>query len=477
MSGLPPAVSLQRPVKSPHKRLSQSKAVPNDVELAVRLLSETGHDLRGPLASIRESIQLVLSDCNGIPDSERELLTAVQAEADRMTQMVSDMTQLERLRTGIPRVQRQWISIQQLRQQIVMTLEPWIKPRRISVLWDGGDSLVNVFVDRAAIQRLIVNLVGNSVRAIGEGSTILIKLAAVRSGDAIRWSVIDQGPGISPSDLSRLSTRFTTLAGGEGLGLAICRQLAAIHFSALTIRSRVGYGTEVWFETAAVSPRAVANVWAAWRESFREPKRRPESRTGQSRDTTQRHEDLGMRLDPPVAQVTLTGDLPAPRSADRLAMGWVSIDASADKAAADAFDLALQNMLRMYDFVYRLDMRRWIWVLDEDARHCEERLQWMRDQLTHLCAAVKVTWSDPQLLVVDSQRLALIISDMLVRHSLLTTGSTLSDGNEVRLGTPPLEPSLVPTQRLDEELQRLSTRLRHQTNILQKSASQMRRHD
>ncbi len=122
---------------------------------------------------------------------------------------------------------------------------------------------------RRCLRRLVVNLVTNSIRVTPEEGYVLIRLESIRNGEAIRWSVIDQGTGISESDMQRIADRQVSFGGGEGLGLSICRQLAALHFSPLQIRSRLGSGTEVSFETAAAGPRSVAQSWSRWRVARR----------------------------------------------------------------------------------------------------------------------------------------------------------------------------------------------------------------
>ncbi len=452
------------------------------MELAVRMLSETAHDLRSPLTTIRESVRLVHDgDIGGVNEEQQSLLMAAMDEVDRVTQMLGDMTQLERLRSGTPRTNREWLSISALKDDIQQTLRPWAVPRAITVLWDGADSATaSVFADKILIRRLVVNLVANAIRASAEGGTVLIKLEPMRGGETLSWSVIDQGQGIPETELERIAARHVSLGGGEGLGLAICRQLAALHFTNLSIRSRVGIGTEVSFETAAMGPHSVAQSWTRWRVQATQPKHRPTARvkSGHDTDLLQNNENQVqrmLRLDPPVLSLSLRADASAqPRFEDRLAMLIVTLDAEKQRAEADRFSSVLQNQLSMFELAYRVDVRRWVCVLDADASDVVHRIQAIDAMCARSEPTLRIRWSEPQIIPVDQQRLAPRMSDLLIRHSLNQLGSTHQDGNEVRLGTAPLTPSPVASNRLDEELRRLAVRWQNQAKTLRTQASTLR---
>jgi signal transduction histidine kinase len=92
------------------------------------------------------------------------------------------------------------------------------------------------------LMRILGNLVANAVKHCTSGSVLL---GCRRRGDGVSYEVIDTGPGIAPRELQRILEPYEKgqASGGEGLGLAICRQLAEAHGYALQVRSRVGAGT------------------------------------------------------------------------------------------------------------------------------------------------------------------------------------------------------------------------------------------
>jgi anti-sigma regulatory factor (Ser/Thr protein kinase) len=445
-------------------------------EAAARLMSETAHDLRSPLTAVRESMRIVHDgDLGKLTSDQQTYLAAAMDQCDCMEQMIGEMVQIERLRTGTPRVNRRSVPIAEVKDAIENTLRPWVMPRRINVLWDGAnDPREKVFADPSMLRRLVVNLVTNAVRATTDGGVILVRLQSVRDHEAIRWSIVDQGSGISESDLKRIADRHVSFGGGEGLGLSICRQLAALHFSSLRLRSRLGAGTEVSFETAIAAPRNVAEIWSRWRLAQRDPQ--PTLPQQDRVASTESQTSQKIRLDPAMVTVELSHQGATPRCDERFAAGIVCVGAAVSREASDAFDVLFQAQLQMYDFGYRVDTRRWIWGFDTDAHGVQDRIDSIIDATTTGISGVRLSWSKPQMIPIDSKRMHSRLSDLLIRLTLSASASShVVDNNEVRLGTAPIVPSDVAGTRLDEELKRLSGQFQRQTKKLQRQASQLRR--
>ncbi|QDT03130.1 Autoinducer 2 sensor kinase/phosphatase LuxQ [Rubripirellula lacrimiformis] len=444
---------------------------------AARVMSETAHDLRSPLTAVREAIRLVHDgDLGAISIDQRGCLAAAIDQCNCIDQMVGEMVQLERLRSGMPRANRSWIDVAEVRRVVDDTLQPWAVPRNIDVLWDAAENAgAIVFADASILRRLIVNLVTNAIRASRDGSTVLIRLQRSRGDEMLLWSVVDQGAGISERDIRQIADRQVSLSGGEGLGLTICRQLAAVHFSSLKLRSRLGYGTEVSFQTPALGPRSVAGAWARWRVEARgelhQPSQHHHRADGmQADDAVER-----VRLDPPSVAVEISQTTAHPRCEDRMAAGTVTLGAAVSRQAADAFDQCLQSQLQLFELVYRVDSRRWVWVFDTDAHSVDARIALVSDHAKSQVDGIRMAWSAPQMIPVDARRTEARLSDLMVRETLAASASARGvDQNDVRLGAAPIVHSEAAAARLDAELRRLSDQMRGQTLRLRQQARNLR---
>ncbi len=433
---------------------------PSEIDAATRIISETANDLRSPLTSVRESIRLVHDGELGKITSQQQtyLATAIN-QCNSIEQMVDAMLQLDRLHSSLPRVHRSWIPVIEIRRLVDETLRPYTLPREIHVVWDGADDpSLTVFADPLALRRLIVNLVNNAIVATGDGESVLVDVRRVRGGNGVRWTVIDRGAGIGKSEMQQITASQVSTSGGEGLGLMICRKIAALHFSPLSIYSRLGNGTAVSFETATGGPSSVAASWLHWRVRQSDSDRpRPEFKAtlieqGSSRIRPAR----GARLDSAPKSIAITCDRDVPQCQNEISVGTVTLGAAMPKQAADQFDRFLQNRLRMFDLAYRVDTRCWVWAFDANHDSIAKRIDALTRAAGKQIASARLHWSEPRILPLDQRRTVAMLSDLLIRESL-TASSSLNrwDTNEVRMGSAAIEPSDVAERRLETELRRL----------------------
>jgi hypothetical protein len=471
------------PVRRPTERTA--------LNVASHLISETAHDLRSPLTTVRESMRLIKNgDAGDLGPEQLLYLTSAMDQCDCMFQMVDEMVQLERLRTGIPRVHRQWVPISEIRKSIEETLRPWALPRKIDVLWDIMlDPETKVYADLGLVRRLVVNLATNAIRVTPEKGVVLVQLQCPRGSSVVRWAVIDRGGGIKRNVLKQMSgncdfpdgndAAAVSTIGGEGLGLLISRQLAALHFSHLQICSRFGQGTEVSFKTVFGGPRGVADAWANWRMENRTALKKPRHRDGrlQRVDRGNHLADKKIPETPvelPIMSVTLSHNATRPKCDKRVVAGVVALGATVARATADRFDHLLQRQQRMFDFVYRVESRQWVWAFDIEPEALHARIESISDEVVTQIPDARMTWSDPQIIPVCDRVTHSRLSDLLVRSTLAaSSGTNISDQDEVRLGTLPIGESHVAAGRLDDEMRRLTKRFRSESRALTKQVKKL----
>jgi signal transduction histidine kinase len=213
-----------------------------------RFVSDTAHELRSPIASMRTQLEVALDH----PDSQQWEDTARDVLADtlRLSRLAEDLLALARLeergpapRPGDP------VDLAEL----VDGLPGGYAQAPVRVVADAP-APCPVTGDADALRRMLVNLVDNAVRYACRQVTV----AARRSGDAVLVTVTDDGPGIPPDSTERAFERFTTLddararpdgdLSGAGLGLAIVRATAHAH------------GGRAWLEDAGPGLRATIRL-------------------------------------------------------------------------------------------------------------------------------------------------------------------------------------------------------------------------
>jgi signal transduction histidine kinase len=202
------------------------------------LVSDTAHELRSPIASIRTQLEVALD----FPDGQDWEATARDVHADvlRLARLAEDLLLLARLDEqagaagGDPARRGQPVDLAQLARAVVCRYADARVPVAVTGPPDG-DATVLVTGDRERLERLLVNLVDNAVRYAKSSVTVSVS----RDGGPGGWAVLavtDDGPGIPQAGRERAFDRFARLddarsrdgeeAGGAGLGLAIVRATA-----------------------------------------------------------------------------------------------------------------------------------------------------------------------------------------------------------------------------------------------------------
>ena len=245
-------------------RLSDRTATRASERIRVDFVANASHELRTPLASLIGFIE-TLEDANG-PDEapvRERFLRIMAGEARRMQRLVDDLISLSRIEADKHRVPADAIALGALARETADTLrgERADKPRVELAIEDG---LPPVTGDRAQLSQLLHNLVGNALKYGDPNKPV--RVTVTRSSPAmIRLAVADEGEGIAPQHLPRLTERFYRVdagrsrqAGGTGLGLAIVKHIVERHRGRLDIASTQGVGTTVTVLLPVTAEQTVA---------------------------------------------------------------------------------------------------------------------------------------------------------------------------------------------------------------------------
>lgn len=215
-------------------------------------VANASHELRTPLAAILGFVE-TLQDPKAGGDSEtrERFLTILQKEAQRMQQLVDDLMSLSRIEADKYRMPTTSIDLEGLVEEVVGLCRQNLGPRGRDIVAEISDGAKSVQGDRTQIGQVLHNLISNSAKYGRPGTPISVSLAPAPPS-MIRLEVSDQGEGIAPDHLPRLTERFyrvdsgrSRAMGGTGLGLAIVKHIVERHRGRLDINSVLGKGTSV----------------------------------------------------------------------------------------------------------------------------------------------------------------------------------------------------------------------------------------
>ena len=207
-----------------------------------KFLGMAAHDLRNPLSSVLGYLDLLLSEQETITvDEQREFLTTSINACKIMRTLIGDLLDISAISQGKFSLDMQEFDLRQLLAERLDICKYSAKSKSMSIDIRGCDS-VNCFADRNRIGQVIENLLSNAIKYSPIGSNIIIDI--VDDPTIIRIDILDQGPGLSNSDIENLFKDFKTLSakptGNEsstGLGLSISRRVMDAHKGSITARN------------------------------------------------------------------------------------------------------------------------------------------------------------------------------------------------------------------------------------------------
>jgi two-component system, OmpR family, sensor histidine kinase KdpD len=209
------------------------------------LLSAVSHDLRTPLASIKASVtSLLQDDITWSAADERDLLTAINEETDRLTRIVSNLLDLTRIEAGVLKPQLEWNDVGELLADVASRVRVALGAHDLTV--EVAGNLPPLRFDYVELAQVLVNLLENAARYSPEGTPI--ELAASAVGETIEISVADRGIGIPPGEEERIFDKFYRIserpnAAGAGIGLSISQGIIHAHGGQIRVERRPGGGT------------------------------------------------------------------------------------------------------------------------------------------------------------------------------------------------------------------------------------------
>ena len=229
------------------------------VQTQRRFVEDASHELRNPLAVIRTTLDVALSD-PGDAEGLRRAAEVARRTADRMSTTVDEL--LAFARTSVQPERRVPVDLSEVVAEVAQEYDAVALTRGVRLSRLAPSGLV-VDGDRSALKRAQANLVSNALRVAPSGSVVHCR--AGRAGGLLWFGVRDVGRGIAPDDQAFVFRRAwrdgapTAEGEGEGLGLALVRQIAEAHGGAVSVASVPGHGASfvVWLPDRRAGAEAV----------------------------------------------------------------------------------------------------------------------------------------------------------------------------------------------------------------------------
>jgi two-component system, sensor histidine kinase and response regulator len=221
------------------------------------------HDLKSPLASILATLEMSIEgDLGELTFEHQRLLEDAQVCGAGMLQLIDDLLELTRLEEASVELGRSSLRADALLREVADEWEIRIERAGATLQVDAPAGLC-VVCDQRLLRRVLSNLLGNALTHAGRA--VNIRMSAGDIGDGgVRFSVVDDGIGISPANHEMIFHKFTTLESSargrrsSGLGLSFCKFAVEAHGGRIWVEPRDGGGSAFHFVIPAVTAGAPA---------------------------------------------------------------------------------------------------------------------------------------------------------------------------------------------------------------------------
>jgi two-component system sensor histidine kinase VicK len=213
------------------------------------LVADVSHELKTPITSIMGYADTLLEGGYD-EETQQKFLNVIASESRRMARLVTDLLTLSRYDSNKKKTQKEAFDLGELVKKCQEKLAIEIKKKNHTVNCFVTADVPLVYADKDDIERVVLNIMTNSIKYTQDGGEIKIYVGFVYNDAYIK--IFDNGIGIPEDDLSRIFERFyrvdkarTREMGGTGLGLSIAKEILDKNGGSIDIKSKVGEGTEV----------------------------------------------------------------------------------------------------------------------------------------------------------------------------------------------------------------------------------------
>jgi len=222
-------------------------------QLKADFVSTVSHELRTPLTIIRQGVSLLQRKILGeINDQQKETLTDVIDNVDRLVNIINDILDMSKLEAGKMELAKTEVDTIGFIKKFIDQFQIKAESKEIDLLVDLPQTLPALYGDKDKLIQVLTNIIGNAIKFTPEKGKVIV--SASEDGDLVKISVSDSGIGISKEDSLKLFDRFQQFGRkdgpgeqGTGLGLAISKEMVELHGGTIWVESEINKGSKFIF--------------------------------------------------------------------------------------------------------------------------------------------------------------------------------------------------------------------------------------
>lgn len=216
-------------------------------EAKLKLISMVSHEIRSPITSIQQSINIVLGKSSeNLNVEQRDFLDVARRNVDRLARLINNVLDFQKLQTGKVEFVFKEGDINEVVKEAYQTMKLVADQKHLDLKIELDPSLPLVLMDRDKIAQVVTNLLNNAIKFTEVG---YIKLVIEKKDGSVHLTVKDTGRGISAQNYTRIFNSFEQVldpqqrSEGTGLGLSISKEIIERHQGKIWVESEMGEGS------------------------------------------------------------------------------------------------------------------------------------------------------------------------------------------------------------------------------------------
>lgn len=246
-------VILDKPLKLITFQDINSEIEQKEIEAWHKLIRILTHEIMNsvtPISSLTETMQGILQEKHGEQKSLSKIteeniadirfsLNTIHKRSEGLLTFVDNYRRI----TRIPRPELQVVNVKEFLTSIVHLMQPELKQKKIQLTLATNEENLTVQLDQKLVEQVIINLITNSIHALGNSENPTIKILAYEQDKSIIIEVADNGKGIPEKELTEIFIPFfSTKKEGSGIGLSLSKQIMSLHGGRIRAISVYGAG-------------------------------------------------------------------------------------------------------------------------------------------------------------------------------------------------------------------------------------------
>ncbi|MEX0649756.1 MAG: ATP-binding protein [Candidatus Andersenbacteria bacterium] len=205
-------------------------------------LSIASHQLYTPLTALRGYISMFMEgDFGQVTEKQQEVLDILNKSAVHLIELIKGLLDISRIESGRLELKLELIDLGEITRQLVQDLLPNAMEKKLELEFHEPQVPIHVVADQERLRQVMLNFIDNAIKYTDKGR---VDVYLKPQGDAVLFSVVDTGKGITNDDIMRLFTKFTRVGGaakyhtqGTGLGLYVAKQIVKEHHGEVQVTS------------------------------------------------------------------------------------------------------------------------------------------------------------------------------------------------------------------------------------------------